>query len=291
MLTLKERQWLAQELPSLNIARPEESNKGTFGTLNIIGSSLGMNGACVLAGRAALKTGCGKVIIGFNQYPLTINLVESAPELILRDAKLLMTDKSSTAWVIGCGLGISSEAYSLMINFLSTIEGNIPALIDADGLNILAQLPNTPILSSQTVLTPHPKEASRLLKISVDDIQSHREVAAQQLSEKYSCWIVLKGHHTIIANPHGKIWRNETGNSGLATAGSGDVLSGIIGSLLAQGLPIEEAVRGGVWLHGKAADILVAKGIGPIGLTAHELIDEVRAIRNILVNCCESSNE
>jgi len=92
--------------------------------------------------------------------------------------------------------------------------------------------------------------------------------------------VVLKGHHTIIAAPDNQTWCNETGNSGLATAGSGDVLSGIIGSLLAQKLPIEQAVRAGVWLHGKAADVLVQKGIGPIGLTAHEIIDEARTIRN-----------
>ncbi|EKT63658.1 NAD(P)H-hydrate dehydratase [Providencia burhodogranariea] len=283
MLTSIEKQWLVQQFPTLVQPRPEESHKGTFGTLNIIGGSAGMSGSCVLAGIAALKSGCGKVVIGFNQNSLMLNLIEQAPELILRQAQSLMGDEKPTAWVIGCGLGISSVAKALMTEIMLPIEQEQRVLIDADGLNILSQMPVAKKLTSRTVLTPHPKEASRLLQISVSDIQADRPFAAKRLSERYGCWVVLKGHQTIISNPDGQIWRNETGNSGLATAGSGDVLSGIIGSLLAQDLPIEEAIRGGVWLHGKAAEILAKRGIGPIGLTAHEIIDEVRMIRNLSI--------
>lgn len=283
MLTSIEKKWLWQQFPTLVQPRPEDSHKGTFGTLNIIGGSAGMSGSCVLAGIAALKSGCGKVVIGFNQNSLMLNLIEQAPELILRQAQSLMGDDKPTAWVIGCGLGTSSVSETLMTEIMVPIEQEQRVLIDADGLNLLSQMPISKKLTNKTVLTPHPKEASRLLKISVSDVQADRSFAAKRLSERYGCWVVLKGHHTIIAAPDGQTWRNETGNSGLATAGSGDVLSGIIGSLLAQGLPIEEAVRSGVWLHGKAAEVLAEKGIGPIGLTAHEIIDEVRLIRNLSI--------
>ncbi|EMM5116928.1 ADP-dependent (S)-NAD(P)H-hydrate dehydratase [Providencia stuartii] len=280
MLTSIEKQWLAEQFPLFVKPRPEQSHKGTFGTLNIIGGSAGMTGSCVLAGVAALKSGCGKVIIGFNQSPLTLQLIEHAPELMLRQANEVINGETPTAWVIGCGLGVSSDAQLLINRALSFVEQQQSVLIDADGLNLLAQMPLSQTLSSQTVLTPHPKEAARLLQTTVTAIQTDRLSAAQHLSQRFGCWAVLKGHHTIISAPNGQTWRNETGNSGLATAGSGDVLSGIIGSLLAQSLPIEEAVRAGVWLHGKAADLLIEKGIGPIGLTAHEIIDEARAIRN-----------
>lgn len=285
MLTTQEKQWLAQQFPSLVQPRPELSHKGTFGTLNIIGSSVGMTGAGVLAGVAALKSGCGKVIIGCNQSPLNLHLIEMAPELMLRDASSLINDTLATAWVIGCGLGISEDAQSLMRKVLLLIEQNKSVLIDADGLNILSQWPQVKKLTPNVVLTPHPKEASKLLQTTVAEIQADRCVAAQQLSQRYGCWIVLKGHDTVVSSPEQQIWCNQTGNSGLATAGSGDVLSGIVGSLLAQGIPIEEAARSGVWMHGKAADCLVEQGIGPIGLTAHEIIDKVRMIRNLIVVC------
>lgn len=283
MLTSQEKQWIAQQFPSLVQPRPEQSHKGTFGTLNIIGSSAGMTGACVLAGMAALKSGCGKVIVGFNQQPLALSLIENAPELMLREATSLINDSFATAWVIGCGLGVSEDAQSLMNKMLFVIKQNKPVLIDADGLNILSQWPQVVKLTSQTVLTPHPKEASKLLQTTVEEIQTDRCASAQKLSQRYGCWVVLKGHNTVISSPEQQTWCNQTGNSGLATAGSGDVLSGIIGSLLAQGIPIEEATRSGVWIHGKAADGLVKQGIGPIGLTAHEIIDEVRLIRNAIV--------
>lgn len=283
MLTSQEKQWLAQQFPSLVQPRPEQSHKGTFGTLNIIGSSAGMTGACVLAGMAALKSGCGKVIIGFNQYQQTLPLIETVPELMLREASSLIDDTFATAWVIGCGLGVSDDAQLLMHKVLLLIEQNKLVLIDADGLNILSQWQQVKKLTSQVVLTPHPKEAATLLQTTVDEIQADRCVAAKKLSQRYGCWVVLKGHDTVISSPELQIWCNQTGNSGLATAGSGDVLSGIVGSLLAQGIPIEEAVRSGVWMHGKAADCLVEQGIGPIGLTAHEIIDKVRLIRNLII--------
>ena len=290
-LTIDEKDWFRAQFPTLVQPRPEESHKGTFGTLHIIGGGVGMTGAPVLAGMAALKSGCGKVILGLNQEPLELSLVATAPELMLHQAKDLMNEKSASAWVFGCGLGVDHSAQALMALLLREISAYQPLLIDADGLNLLSERWNidgkincgTIGLGAQSVLTPHPKEAARLLGVSVTEVQADRAGAAKRLVEKFGCWVILKGHHTLIASPTQEIWRNETGNSGLATAGSGDLLSGIIGSLLAQNIPMMEAARGGVWLHGKAADLLVAKGVGPIGLTAHEIIDEVRTLRNRLV--------
>ncbi|PHM30057.1 conserved hypothetical protein [Xenorhabdus innexi] len=280
MISQNEKNQLADLFPTVTQPRPEESHKGTFGTLNIIGGAETMSGACVLAGTAALKSGCGKVIIGFNQEPLAIQLIDTVPELMLSKASRLFEGELPSAWVIGCGLGISVEAVNLIKKIINRIHQGEKVLIDADGLNILAKLPDKIQLSDKTVITPHVKEASRLLQTDSKSIQSDRSGSARVLSSRYGCWAVLKGHRTVIAAPDGRTWINETGNSGLATAGSGDVLSGIIGSLLAQDIPLEEAIRAGVWLHGKAADMLVADGIGPIGLTAHEIIDYVRKIRN-----------
>lgn len=282
MLTKKEEELFFKQFPNLNSIRPRDANKGTFGALGIIGSRLGMTGACILSGSAALKTGCGKVIIGFNQNTLPIQVLETMPELILKKASELIHDIKITSWIIGCGLGTELEATTLVKKVLKYVESGAHVLIDADGLNILSRLNKKPNLTENCVITPHPKEAARLLGCSTNEIQVNREQSAITLARKFNCWVVLKGHHTVIASKNRNIWVNTTGNVSLATAGTGDVLSGIIGSLMAQTIPIKEAAIGGVWLHGKAADSLVLKGIGPIGLTAHELIDQVRMIRNQL---------
>lgn len=282
MLTKKERKLFLKQFPNLTSTRHRDANKGTFGILGIIGSTLGMTGACILSGSAALKTGCGKVIIGFNQNTLPIQVLETMPELILKKASELIHNTKITSWVIGCGLGTQLEAITIIKKILKYIESGAHVLIDADGLDILSRLNKKPILTENCVITPHPKEAARLLACSVDDIQVNREQSAITLARKFNCWVVLKGYHTVITSTDENIWINTTGNASLATAGTGDVLSGIIGSLMAQKLPIKEAAISGVWLHGKAADNLVLKGIGPIGLTAHELIDQVRIVRNQL---------
>lgn len=239
-----------------------------------------MTGAVILAGCAALKTGCGKVILGFNQPQLPVPFVENAPELMLRTARALADDPALTAQVTGPGLGQSTESQALAeAAFMQTGK---PQVLDADALNILAATPGI-ALDDNCVITPHPQEAARLLHTTVADIQADRPAAVLALAAQYHCWAVLKGHRSLIASPDGELWCNHSGNRGLATAGSGDVLSGIIGSLLAQRLPVQEAVCGGVWLHGAAADECVAAGIGPAGLTAHEIIDYVRLIRNRLI--------
>lgn len=264
-------------------SRPAESHKGTFGTLGILGGQQGMSGAIILAGSAALKSGCGKVWLGFNQSDLPLAVIPHQPELMLATATNLLEREDISAWVIGCGLGTQTVAQQLLIHCLH-ITGH-PVLLDADALNLLAQqssLLNDRIPKDCLILTPHPGEAARLLQCSVKEVQNNRHQAVSRLAERYRAWVVLKGHHSLIASPSGQIRQNQSGNAGLATAGSGDVLSGIIGSLLAQRMPPEQAIAGGVWLHGVAAELLAANGIGPIGLCAGEIGNAVRWVRNRL---------
>ncbi|WP_350440940.1 ADP-dependent NAD(P)H-hydrate dehydratase [Proteus terrae] len=154
----------------------------------------------------------------------------------------------------------------------------------------MAKLKSECSLNQHCVLTPHPKEASILLNCTLNDIQNNREEAAKEIAKLYHCWAIIKGQNTVVTSPKGELTINTTGNSGLSTAGSGDVLTGVMGSFLAQGLTMSDAVKSAVWIHGMAADILVEKGIGPIGLTASELIDTIRNIRNQIWTLTQQHN-
>ncbi|WP_156471607.1 NAD(P)H-hydrate dehydratase [Snodgrassella sp. CFCC 13594] len=267
--------------------RPEESNKGSFGTLGIIGGAPGMSGSIMLAGSAALKSGCGKVWLGFHQDGLPLPVLSEQPEIMLATDAQLRQRTDVTTWVIGCGLGTSDGAQARLREVLGNTT--VPLLLDADALNLVAKqddlLPDSSSsCSTSLVMTPHPAEAARLLHNHTADVQANRHRAVLQLAKRYGAWVVLKGHHSLIASPDGQVEQNPSGNAGLATAGSGDVLSGIIGSLLAQHIPTHQAVAGGVWLHGLAAEILATNGIGPIGLCAGEIVDAVRWLRNMLTD-------
>ena len=270
-----------QQFPLVFASRDPEGHKGTYGSVGILGGASGMTGAVILAGRAALKSGVGKTYLALAQTSLPIPYDSVNPELMLHDAMPLI-EKAATmdAWVAGCGLGQTPAALNLLRCLLS-LRGDRPLVLDADALNALAQsnFSNT-WGDGIVVLTPHPTEAARLLQTDTQTIQSDRSGAAQKLAHLYQAWIVLKGAGTIVCSPEG-IWQiNTTGNVGLATGGTGDVLSGLLGSLLAQGIPPAQAIPAAVWLHGAAADALVAQGRGPIGLTAGELPDAIRELRN-----------
>lgn len=274
------------QYPMLSQRKTGDTHKGTFGTLGIIGSAKGMSGAIVLAGKSALKAGCGKVFLGFAQATLPVPFIDSAPEIMLQTASTLLTQKEISAWAIGCGLGLSADSEALLLSALENRYSNTPYVFDADALVLIAKLASKrllkpkQLLNSHCVLTPHPKEASILLNCKIEDIQHNREQAAIEIVRQYGCWTIIKGQGTVIASPDANIGKNTTGNSGLSTAGSGDVLTGVMGSFLAQGMSMSDAVSSAVWIHGMAADCLVEQGIGPIGLTASELIDMIRAIRN-----------
>ena len=162
----------------------------------------------------------------------------------------------------------------------AAIHTDAPLLLDADALNLLAV--ETMFLPNNVVLTPHPLEAARLLGITVEEVQGNRYLAASNIAERYGSYVVLKGAKTLVCTPDGRIvYENDSGNPGLATAGSGDVLSGLLAALLAQHLPMQDAACAAVWMHGTAAELLAARGIGPIGLTAGEIADAVRELRNL----------
>ncbi|MGY8526907.1 NAD(P)H-hydrate dehydratase [Paracidovorax citrulli] len=262
--------------------RRHASHKGTFGTLGVIGGNTGMVGAPLLGARAALHLGAGRVRVGF----LSANAPAFDPlhpELMLHAADALPIDALS-AIVAGPGLGSGAAAVSAL---QAAVDSGHPLVLDADALNLLAadkglaeRLRQAP---QPRVLTPHPLEAARLLGCDVAQVQSDRLSAARRLAHEWGAAVVLKGSGTIVASTDDEPpVVNPTGNAGLATAGTGDVLAGMIGALLAQGMPAADAARAAVWLHGQAADDLVADGHGPAGLTAGELFHAARTRLNRL---------
>lgn len=270
----------AQILPVFECRDPQ-GHKGSFGSVAILGGSSGMSGAAILAGRAALKTGAGKVLVGFTQESVPQPYDSLNPELMLHEGMELISQAGHVqAWGAGSGLGQTAYAIQCLRQLFSNRQGR-PLVLDADGLNALSNGSAAPTWGhGDIVLTPHPAEAARLLDLSTEAVQADRVGCAQKLSRQFKAWVVLKGAGTIVCAPDSSWQRSQTGNVGLATAGSGDVLTGMLASLLAQGFPTEVAVLAGVWLHGAAADRLVMKGTGPIGLTAGELVDAARDIRN-----------
>ncbi|AJG19217.1 bifunctional ADP-dependent NAD(P)H-hydrate dehydratase/NAD(P)H-hydrate epimerase [Cupriavidus basilensis] len=274
-------------------ARRHATNKGTFGSLAVIGGGIGMTGAPLLGARAAQHLGAGRVHIAFLAQPAPL-IDPVHPELMLHPiAEIELTNMS--ALVIGPGMGTGTAARKQLAQLLqaSVAATEPPALVlDADALNLLAADPALAAMLGGgppvRVMTPHPLEAARLSGISVAEIQRDRLAAARSLAAQWQAVVVLKGSGTVIASPPDALGSvslsiNPTGNAGLATAGTGDVLAGMIGALLAQGMPALQAAQAAVWLHGRAADHLVAQGTGPAGLTASELYLPVRDLFNALL--------
>lgn len=259
--------------------RPRNSHKGMYGNVGILGGATGMVGAALLAGRAALKLGAGRVYVGLFADSPTVDLDQ--PELMLRPAQDLLKMEGLDCIVCGPGLGQSQGA----LHALTALLGHsAPLIIDADALNLIAGDAKVrqalAARSGATLLTPHPAEAARLLGKSIPDIQSDRVAAARELAAKFRCGAVLKGNGSICALQNGDWYVNTTGNPGMATAGMGDVLAGIIAALVTQGVEPAMALLAGVHLHGFAADQLVKQGIGPLGLTASDVIDSAREALN-----------
>jgi hydroxyethylthiazole kinase-like uncharacterized protein yjeF len=273
--------WATQKsaLPEVLRRSLHNVHKGSFGTLAIVGGGDGMVGAAILAGRAALHLGAGKVWIGLcASAPPAVDWAQ--PELMLRSARAVL-GAAPNAMVIGPGLGTGDEARGWVAQALRL---PIPLLIDADALNLIARdaalAPDVAARTAPTVLTPHPAEAARLSGTTVEAIQSNRLGAALSLSAAMNAAIVLKGAGSVLAYPDGHFAINGSGNAALASAGTGDVLAGMIGALLAQGVSVDTALALGVCLHGAAADTLVAEGVGPLGVTASELAPIARRLIN-----------
>lgn len=266
--------------------RPDDSNKGTLGSLLCICGSYGMAGAAIMAGKAALRCGIGllKIAVPKSIYPVcATNILESVYYPLEEtsngvissrntDFLLEMCEKSS-AVVIGCGLSVCDDTKNLVQSVITNCEK--PLVIDADALNCICNKPEIlKNLKVPAIITPHPGEMARLLHSTPKTVNSNRENTAIDFAKKFGVVTVLKGAGTIIASPDGEVYINHTGNSGMATGGSGDVLSGIIGSLLAQGASPINAAAAGVFLHGTIGDFAAEK-LGKISMLPTDMIDMI----------------
>jgi ADP-dependent NAD(P)H-hydrate dehydratase / NAD(P)H-hydrate epimerase len=279
--TAEPRGWRIESALIANVLplRRRNSNKGTFGNVGLLGGAPGMVGAALLAGRAALKLGAGRVYVGLFADSPSVDLVQ--PELMLRPAQDLLKLEGLDCIAVGPGLGESPAAQHAVA---AVLAHKAPLVLDADALNLIATHPklqkSLAARPSASILTPHPAEAARLLATTTDKIQYDRIAAARTLSSRFNAAVVLKGNGSICALKNGDWYLNITGNPGMAAAGMGDVLTGIIASLTAQGGDPDLALLAGVHLHGLAADKLVAAGVGPAGLTASEVTDAARMLLN-----------
>jgi hydroxyethylthiazole kinase-like uncharacterized protein yjeF len=258
--------------------RPRNFHKGLAGSVAVLGGASGMTGAALLAGRAALKLGAGRVYIGMLEPTLPVD--PGAPELMLRHADDAL-GMDLNALVVGPGLGEGERAETLLG---AALTAEAACVLDADALNLIAANPRLLAACArrraETLITPHPAEAARLLGSKTAEVQSDRVKAARALAEKLNAHALLKGNGSIIIARDGHCFINRTGNPGMASAGMGDVLAGILGALLAQGYSGESALVLGTHLHGAAADELVRSGVGPVGMTAGELIEAARRLWN-----------
>jgi NAD(P)H-hydrate epimerase len=275
--------------------RPTDSNKGTFGSVLTVAGSLGMSGATLLASQSALRVGAGLSLLA---TPKTLVMNLPPGEVIyhaiaetkdfsigvdaLKEVEKLI--ERVTSIILGPGLSTKDETIEFVHKFVKEllVEDDKPCIIDADALNAIAK--DTSVMPSKAkhiVITPHPKELSRLMDCSVQEIQEDRVKAALTAASKFGCVVVLKGSHSIVAGPDGEVFINPTGNAGMATAGAGDVLSGIIGGLLAQKLSPLDAATAGVYIHGAAGDV-AALELGETGLIAGDIMNGIPfAITNI----------
>ena len=267
--------------------RRRNSHKGDFGTLAVVGGNRGMVGAALLAARAGLLAGAGRVVVAL-LGPDAPAVDAAQPELMLRGVEDAL---AADVIVAGPGAGRSASATSPSIFERTTLPALLgrPAslVLDADALNAIAfdegLQKAVAARKAATILTPHPAEAARLLGTKTAQVQDDRLAAALELARRFRAHVVLKGAGSICASPDGRWAVNATGNPALSTAGSGDVLAGMIGALLCQGLDAPRALQYAVCVHGAAADACVARGAGPVGLTASEVALEARAVINAWV--------
>ncbi|MBD3380527.1 MAG: NAD(P)H-hydrate dehydratase [Candidatus Omnitrophica bacterium] len=264
--------------------RREDTHKGDYGKILVVGGSVGMTGAACLCSEGALNSGSGLVTCA---VPLSLNPVMEvkltevmtlpAPETkeqtfsLKAKSKLVKFSSGCDAVALGPGLGRNAEIRKLVKALFKEVK--VPVVLDADGINALAG--KKAFLRKRaygTVVTPHPGEMARLTGVSIEDIQADREGTAKSVAEETGTVVCLKGHKTCVACPDGRVYVNDTGNSGMASGGTGDVLTGMIVSFIGQGLELYSAAVSAVYLHGLAGD-LAAEEVGPFSLTASDIID------------------
>ncbi len=261
---------LRNKISRLFPRRKPDSHKGNYGKALLVAGSPGMIGAAILASRGALRSGAGLTFLALpKELANFVNPV--TPEVITIPFEQI-DDVKADAIGFGPGLGNNRQTKEMLSHLLSK---KIDLIIDADGLNALNIKPEVlKKARAKVVITPHPGEMSRLLKRPIEAIQKNRPSVAKEAAKKFNCIVVLKGHKTVIANPAGNEYVNLTGNPGMASGGVGDVLTGLITGLAAQGIPLWDAAVAGVYLHGLAGD-LAAKEKGEYGMTAGDLIDKI----------------
>ena len=265
--------------------RAANSHKGTYGHLLAICGSVGMAGAAILSARAALRSGVGLLTVALPRsvYPIVSAAVPEAVCLPLPETEqgtlsetalpaLLKAGKRATAVLIGCGMGLCADTELLTCELIQRV--GCPVIADADGINALARhIHILETVATPLVLTPHPGEMARLIGKTVADVQADRVSVATAFAAEYPLTLVLKGHRTVIADGE-RYTVNPTGNPGMATGGSGDVLAGMIASFAAQGMPVGKAAECGVFLHGRAGDI-AARKYSQHAMLPSDLIDQL----------------
>jgi len=265
----------SQRVAALLPRRSRTAHKGDFGHVLVVGGGVGMPGAVVLCGEAALRAGAGRVSVATDTSHAAA-VVNDRPELMARGvhnaADIESMLSGSDVIAVGPGLGRSEWAHELM----RTIQHETHASVwDADALNWLAEHPNQ---CENRIITPHPGEAASLLGVSTIDIQADRRAAVEELQQRYGGVAVLKGAGSLIKSAQGVPWISTSGNPGMAAPGMGDVLTGIIAALLGQGLSLEDAATTGVEIHAQVGDLAALSG--ERGMMASDLLAELRNVVN-----------
>lgn len=264
-----------EKFKPLLIPRSRDAHKGLFGHTLIVGSNNGMGGAVCLAGGAALRVGAGLLSIATRKEHVG-SIIARHPEIMAHTIKkrgdLIPLLQKATVIVVGIGLGQTHWSKQLLRQILLSPQ---PKVMDADALNLLAKKPST---SEEWILTPHPGEAARLLHCSIQTIQANRIYAVKELQYQYGGIVVLKGSGSLVCTKN-SLSICKAGNPGMASAGMGDILSGIIGGLLSQRFTLQQAAELGVYLHATAGD-LVALEKGERGMLASDLMSPLRKLVN-----------
>lgn len=264
--------------------RPDDANKGTMGSLLCICGCYGMAGAAIMAGKAALRCGLGllKTALPKSIYPIAAQSIFESVFFSLDETDggkiskanipfLLKEAEKSNAVLIGCGLSVCDDTKEIVYSFIENCT--VPMVLDADALNCVSQNPEILLRAkSRIIITPHPGEMARLCNMTAQEVNSDRVQIALDFAQKYGVVTVLKGAGTIIVSENGRVMINRTGNSGMATGGSGDVLAGMTASLLAQGADSFDCAAAAVYLHGLAGDIAAEK-FGKISMLPTDICD------------------
>lgn len=276
-------------LPAPLLRRNPCSYKNQYGHVLILAGSPGMLGAAALAGLAAMRAGAGLTTIGvpkslnaplqkkISPVIMTLPLKETQQQTFSPAAFLQLEPLLQKYQAIAIGPGVTENPKTVAFVRKIVETASQPLVIDADALTIISRhLESLTVSDSPKVLTPHPGELARLTGLSKQKIERNRIAAAKNFAKTHRCVLVLKGHRTVVASPEGEIYLNTTGNPGMATAGSGDVLTGMIAALLGQGVEAFEAARTGVYWHGKAGD-LAARQKTKAAMIATDIIENIPA--------------